>query len=281
MLVAVPVAAVAVVAFATPKAESLSNEIKSESEALVSKVMPVVQAQAATPASAVAELPVQRAESVAREAEAQPEAGAPEAIVPVPDGEVYDIAEQQPEFPGGQGAFMKWLADNIKYPAEAAKNGIEGRVIVQFVIGSDGTVSDAVVRRSVDPLLDAEALRVINAMPAWTPGKQDGKPVAVRYTIPVTFRTDGGADKGKAQPDGLKGNVVKINRTNYVPDGTQSVNLEGSPYYVVDGKHVENVSNINVKDIKQINVYKDAKHTTDKYGDAAKNGVVEITTKKK
>ena len=197
MLVALPVAAVAVVAFATPKAESLSNVIESESEALVSKVMPAVKAQAATPASAVAELPVQRAESVAREAEAQPEAGAPEAIVPVPDGEVYDVTEQAPEFPGGQAAFMKWLSDNIKYPAEAAKNGIEGRVIVQFVIGSDGTVSDAVVRRSVDPLLDAEALRVINAMPAWTPGKQDGKPVAVRYTIPVTFRSDKGVAKGK------------------------------------------------------------------------------------
>ena len=105
--------------------------------------------------------------------------------------------------------------------------------------------------------------------------------MAVKYTIPVTFRQDGGAADGKAQPDGLKGHVVKINGKNYVPDDTQSVNLEGSPYYVVDGKPVDDISNINVKDIKQINVYKDAKHTTDKYGDAAKNGVVEITTKKK
>lgn len=274
MLVALPVAAVAVVAFATPKAESLSNEIKSESEALVSKVMPVVQAQAATPASAVAELPVQRAESVAREAEAQPEAGAPEAIVPVPDGEVYDVTEQAPEFPGGQAAFMKWLSDNIKYPAEAAKNGIEGRVIVQFVIGSDGTVSDAVVRRSVDPLLDAEALRVINAMPAWTPGKQDGKPVAVRYTIPVTFRSDKGVAKGK-------GGVIELKGENYVPDNARSVTVEGNLYYVVDGKPVDDINNIKASDIESMTIYKDAKHTTDKYGEAAKNGVVEITTKKK
>lgn len=274
MLVAVPVAAVAVVAFATPKAESLSNEIKSESEALVSKVMPVVHWQAATPASAVAELPVQRAESVAREAEAQPEAGAPEAIVPVPDGEVYDVTEQAPEFPGGQAAFMKWLSDNIKYPAEAAKNGIEGRVIVQFVIGSDGTVSDAVVRRSVDPLLDAEALRVINAMPAWTPGKQDGKPVAVRYTIPVTFRSDKGVAKGK-------GGVIELKGENYVPDNARSVTVEGNLYYVVDGKPVDDINNIKASDIESMTIYKDAKHTTDKYGEAAKNGVVEITTKKK
>lgn len=281
MLVAIPVAAVAVVAFATPKAESLSNVIESESDALVSRVVPAVKAQAAEPLPVVTAAPATAAEPVQAVADAQPKADAPEAVVPDGDDKVYDIVEQQPEFPGGPSAMAKWLGDNIKYPAEAAKNNIQGRVIVRFVIGSDGTVGNVEIVRGVDPQLDAEAVRVINAMPKWTPGKQDGKPVAVRYTIPVTFRTDGGADKGKAQSDGQKGHVVKINGKNYVPDDTQSVNLEGSPYYVVDGKHVENVSNINVNDIKQINVYKDAKHTTDKYGDAAKNGVVEITTKKK
>ena len=281
MLVAIPVAAVAVVAFATPKAESLSNVIESESDALVSRVVPAVKAQAAEPLPVVTAAPATAAEPVQAVADAQPKADAPEAVVPGDDDKVYDIVEQQPQFPGGSSAMAKWLGDNIKYPAEAAKQGIEGRVIVQFVVGSDGTVGDAKVMRGVDPLLDQEALRVINAMPKWTPGKQDGKPVAVKYTIPVTFRQDGGAADGKAQPDGLKGHVVKINGKNYVPDDTQSVNLEGSPYYVVDGKPVDDISNINVKDIKQINVYKDAKHTTDKYGDAAKNGVVEITTKKK
>lgn len=281
MLVAIPVAAVAVVAFATPKAESLSNVIESESDALVSRVVPAVKAQAAEPLPVVTAAPATAAEPVQAVADAQPKADAPEAVVPDGDDKVYDIVEQQPEFPGGQAALMNFLRETIKYPAEAAKNGIEGRVIVRFVIGSDGTVGNVEIVRGVDPQLDAEAVRVINAMPKWTPGKQDGKPVAVKYTIPVTFRQDGGADKGKAQSDGQKGHVVKINGKNYVPDDTQSVNLEGSPYYVVDGKHVENVSNINVNDIKQINVYKDAKHTTDKYGDAAKNGVVEITTKKK
>ena len=281
MLVAVPVAAVAVVAFATPKAESLSNVIESESDALVSRVVPAVKAQAAEPLPVVTAAPATAAEPVQAVADAQPKADAPEAVVPDGDDKVYDIVEQQPEFPGGPSAMAKWLGDNIKYPAEAAKKGIEGRVIVQFVVGSDGTVGNVNIMRGVDPLLDKEAVRVINAMPKWTPGKQDGKPVAVKYTIPVTFRQDGGAADGKAQSDGQKGHVVKINGKNYVPDDTQSVNLEGSPYYVVDGKHVENVSNINVNDIKQINVYKDAKHTTDKYGDAAKNGVVEITTKKK
>ena len=274
MLVAVPVAAVAVVAFATPKAESLSNVIESESEALVSKVMPAVKAQADGAEMVATEMAATDAASVKAEAEAQPAADAPEAIVPGDDDKVYDIVEQQPEFPGGPSAMAKWLGDNIKYPVEAAKKGIEGRVIVQFVVGSDGTVSDAVVRRSVDPLLDAEALRVINAMPAWTPGKQDGKPVAVRYTIPVTFRSDKGVAKGK-------GGVIELKGENYVPDNARSVTVEGNLYYVVDGKPVDDINNIKASDIESMTIYKDAKHTTDKYGEAAKNGVVEITTKKK
>lgn len=281
MLVAIPVAAVAVVAFATPKAESLSNVIESESDALVSRVVPAVKAQAAEPLPVVTAAPAMAAEPVQAVADAQPKADAPEAVVPDGDDKVYDIVEQQPEFPGGPSAMAKWLGDNIKYPAEAAKNNIQGRVIVQFVVGSDGTVGGAKIIRGVDPLLDQEALRVINAMPKWTPGKQDGKVVAVKYTIPVTFRQDGGAADGKAQPDGLKGSMIKINGKVAAGPVTQTIKLEGSPYFIVDGKHVEDISNIKPDQIDHINVYKDAKHTTDKYGDVAKNGVIEVTLKKK
>lgn len=281
MLVAVPVAAVAVVAFATPKAESLSNVIESESEALVSKVMPAVKAQADGSSQGATEMAAADAAPVKAEAEAQPKADAPEAIVPDGDDKVYDVVEQQPEFPGGTSGLAKWLGDNIKYPAEAAKQGIEGRVIVQFVVGIDGTVSNVKLMRPVNPLLDQEALRVVTAMPKWTPGKQDGKPVAVKYTIPVTFRQDVGAADGKAQPDGLKGSMIKINGKVAAGPVTQSIKLEGSPYYIVDGKHVEDISSIKPDQIDHINVYKDAKHTTDKYGEAAKNGVIEVTLKKK
>ena len=281
MLVAVPVAAVAVVAFATPKAESLSNVIESESEALVSKVMPAVKAQADGSSQGATEMAAADAAPVKAEAEAQPKADAPEAIVPDGDDKVYDVVEQQPEFPGGTSGLAKWLGDNIKYPAEAAKQGIEGRVIVQFVVGIDGTVSNVKLMRPVNPLLDQEALRVVSAMPKWTPGKQDGKPVAVKYTIPVTFRQDVGAADGKAQPDGLKGSMIKINGKVAAGPVTQSIKLEGSPYFIVDGKHVEDISSIKPDQIDHINVYKDAKHTTDKYGEAAKNGVVEVTLKKK
>ena len=281
MLVAVPVAAVAVVAFATPKAESLSNVIESESEALVSKVMPAVKAQADGSSQGATEMVAADAAPVKAEAEAQPKADAPEAIVPDGDDKVYDVVEQQPEFPGGTSGLAKWLGDNIKYPAEAAKQGIEGRVIVQFVVGIDGTVSNVKLMRPVNPLLDQEALRVVTAMPKWTPGKQDGKPVAVKYTIPVTFRQDVGAADGKAQPDGLKGSMIKINGKVAAGPVTQSIKLEGSPYFIVDGKHVEDISSIKPDQIDHINVYKDAKHTTDKYGEAAKNGVIEVTLKKK
>ena len=101
---------------------------------------------------------------------------------------VFDVVEQQPQFPGGMGALNQWLGSNIKYPAMAAENGIEGRVIVQFVVERDGSVSGVHVVRGVDPSLDKEATRVVSQMPKWIPGKQNGSAVRVKYTVPVTFR---------------------------------------------------------------------------------------------
>lgn len=101
---------------------------------------------------------------------------------------VFDVVEQQPQFPGGMGALNQWLGSNIKYPAMAVENGIEGRVIVQFVVERDGSVSGVHVVRGVDPSLDKEATRVVAQMPKWIPGKQNGSAVRVKYTVPVTFR---------------------------------------------------------------------------------------------
>ena len=102
--------------------------------------------------------------------------------------EIFTVVENMPSFPGGDKALMQYVGKNMKYPVIAQENGIQGRVIVSFVIERDGKVADAVVVRGVDPSLDKEALRVVNSMPAWTPGKQRGKPVRVKYTLPVTFR---------------------------------------------------------------------------------------------
>lgn len=104
------------------------------------------------------------------------------------ESKVFDVVEEQPSFPGGQGALMQWLSDNIKYPVIAAENGIQGRVIVQFVVSKTGSISNVNVVRGVDPSLDKEAVRVVKAMPNWTPGKQNGTTVNVRYTLPVTFK---------------------------------------------------------------------------------------------
>ncbi len=102
--------------------------------------------------------------------------------------QIFLVVEKMPEFPGGQGELMKFLAKSIKYPVIAQENGIQGRVTCSFVVNRDGTIVDATVVRGVDPSLDKEALRVINAMPKWSPGEQRGKPVRVKYTVPVTFR---------------------------------------------------------------------------------------------
>lgn len=279
-LLALPVAAVAVVAFATPKAESLSNEIKSEGDALVNSVVSTVKATPAN-ATAVGKTAITLSKDTLASDGRTKSAVSDELLVVGfsnggKDDKVYDITEEPPSFPGGQAAMKTYLARNIKYPPTAMKNKIEGRVILQFVVRADGSISDTHVMRGISPELDAEAVRVIANMPKWNPGKQDGKPVNVKFTIPVSFKLDA----GKTQPDGQKGNVVKINGKNYVPDDTQAISLKGSPYYVVDGKHVEDISNIKPDQIDQINVYKDAKSTTDKYGDAAKNGVIELILKK-
>ena len=100
----------------------------------------------------------------------------------------FDVVEKMPEFPGGIGELMKFLSMTVKYPEAAEKAGTQGRVIVSFIVEKDGSVSNAKVQKSVSEELDAEALRVVNAMPNWTPGKQKGQAVRVKYTIPISFR---------------------------------------------------------------------------------------------
>ena len=116
-----------------------------------------------------------------KEAVAQPE--------PKPEVEkVFDVVEQMPSFPGGPSALMEWLSNNVKYPVAAQENGVQGRVVVSFVVERDGSITDVKVVRGVDPSLDKEASRVVRAMPRWIPGKQNGSAVRVKYNVPVAFR---------------------------------------------------------------------------------------------
>jgi protein TonB len=104
------------------------------------------------------------------------------------EGEVFQVVEQMPEFPGGMDKLMEYLSKNIKYPSIAQENNIQGRVIVEFVVNKDGSIVEPKVMRSVDTSLDNEAMRVIKSMPKWNPGKQRGKAVRVKFTVPVLFR---------------------------------------------------------------------------------------------
>ncbi len=144
----------------------------------------------------------------------------PQALKDKNGNKIYDMVEQPPSFPGGQDALMKYISTNLKYPASAAEKRIEGRVIAQFVINSDGSASNVRILKGLDPDLDAEALRVINAMPIWKPGMQEGKAVSVKYTIPIIYRLTGDKQVKKiGEP------VSKIEETvvvGYAPKGEQT-----------------------------------------------------------
>ena len=202
--------------------------------------------------------------------------------------DIFDVVEKMPEFPGGPQELFGFLAKTIKYPAEAEKAGTQGRVIATFVVRKDGSISDAHVVKSVDPLLDAEALRVINAMPAWTPGSQSGKPVNVKYTMPITFRLDGKTKEAPAavgiftptETSQKSSDVVKYEGTVKY-NNVRTIRAAETPLVVVDDKTIdfEKMKDIDPKTIDKMTVLKD-KAATDLYGDKAKHGVIVITTKK-
>ena len=110
---------------------------------------------------------------------------------PVDDDKVFDIVEQKPQFPGGEAALLKYVAEHLRYPAMAQENGIQGRVVVQFVVTKNGSVGEVKVVRSKDPDLDKEAVRVVKSLPKFVPGKMNGHSVNVWYTLPITFKLQG------------------------------------------------------------------------------------------
>ena len=228
---------------------------------------------------------------------------------------IFQVVEEMPEFQGGMGEAMKFLAKNIKYPVAAQQAKIEGRVIVQFVVERDGSISDIHTMRSVSPELDAEAIRVVSLMPKWKPGKQRGKAVPVKYTMPIMFRLQSPAPKNeeaasiqhinlKVDKDASIENVDAVkeffkNRNNKGTSITTTLMLgegrknnmmwihgaEGkSPLIVVDGEVKGNgtdiLSKISPDQIQSISVLKNATAVAE-FGDKAKDGVIKITTKKK
>ena len=183
--------------------------------------------------------------------------------------DVFDVVEVMPQFPGGAPKLFEYLSQNIRYPKEAMEAEKQGRVIVTFVVGKDGSIRDARVVKSVDPLLDAEGLRVISTMPNWTPGMQSGKAVSVKYTVPITFRLDGKAkETPKAEGTFTPGDTIhatlhpiedvaikdfinKLPGAKIDENGNITINGKAVKKILLDGKAVKDLSkSINPKNIK-------------------------------
>ena len=190
---------------------------------------------------------------------------------PAGDSVPYTSLEIKPTFNGKEaGEFAKWVAVNLKYPDAAKADGIQGRVMVQFKICTDGEVRDVKVLRGVHELLDAEAVRVISASPKWEPGRVDGKPVNVTYMFPVVFKLNGDDTGEVVNTFSVKGGI--------------RITGDGSPFNVpliyIDGvKYTGDLKDIDPATISSMEVLKDQK-AIEKYGDEAKNGVLLITSKK-
>ncbi|MDB5124946.1 MAG: hypothetical protein JWP94_3075 [Mucilaginibacter sp.] len=212
--------------------------------------------------------------------------------VPAKDSKVFSAVEQVPEFSGGINAFAEYLRKNIRYPTEARKNKIQGRVIISFVVEKDGSLSNIRVMRGVSSDIDAEALRVIQMSPQWKPGIQNGKLVRVAYSMPIAFTlSDAEPAEDKIGAVIERSNSLSLSSGNEA-DGSKvdtTKNLEvarligisTNPLYVVDGKEVaaSYLSKLSPNDIQSIAVLKD-KSSTALYGARGISGVVIITTKK-
>ena len=213
---------------------------------------------------------------------------------------IFQVVEQMPEFPGGMSEAMKFLAKNIKYPVAAQQAKIEGRVILQFVVGKDGSISDVHTVRSVSPELDAEAIRVVSMMPKWNPGKQRGKAVPVSYTMPIMFRLQGPTPKAKEEKPTDSHQIslkvdkgANLDQVYTIKDilkrrwaGSSLIvtnDINESPLVIVDGKEmgvgIDVMKEIPVDQIKTISVMKSEKDALAQYGDKAKDGVIMIVTK--
>lgn len=186
--------------------------------------------------------------------------------------EVFMIVEQMPEYPGGMSELMKYVARNIKYPADAVREKKQGRVIVQFTVGADGYTSDFSIMRSVSPSLDAEAIRVLANMPKWTPGMQRGKAVPVKFTVPVTFRLEK-QDKAETQSIFISGNAnsgKSIENALIIIDDKVASQKEFS---ALNPQNIERIEVIKKEDSKAQEIFR-------KYGVFdKKEGVIMIKTK--
>ena len=261
-LYVLPVAAIAVTAFARPEISETAEEIAAVK---VNDLTAIVETKAAKTIEEAVQVSTVLKDT-AKPVEVK--------YIPVEVSDklkgtpLYEVVEQMPEFPGGgMAAALEYIQKNMQYPESAKKNGTQGRVMVQFVIDKEGNVTEPKVIRSVDKELDAEAIRLVKSMPKWKPGMQKGEVVAVKYTMPVLFKLEG----GKVVNSPI---VVRSKSSDLFAQG------ENTPLFIVDGKEVTSsiMSALDANKIESMTVLK-GKDATDIYSEKGKNGVILITLK--
>ena len=258
-----PLAALAVSAFARPE---VSNELSEISNSKFSDLAEIVQA-------VVEKNDVQDLNSANNV-----------QTVALQDTAVFEVVEVPPRFPGGEIELMKFISRNVKYPAEARDKHVQGRVILTFIVEKDGSISNVRVARPVDPSLNAEAIRVVQSMPKWEPAKQRGQAVRVRYTVPIQFRLQGdnsvAPDPKTSDKDVMvvgydsktqEEPIVKIQKRLVVRDDIK-------PLMIIDGKEVTSLDNIDGSDIASMTVIKNPESLKE-FGAKGRDGVILITTK--
>ena len=258
-----PLAALAVSAFARPE---VSNELSEISNSKFSDLAEIVQA-------VVEKNDVQDLNSANNV-----------QTVALQDTAVFEVVEVPPRFPGGEIELMKFISRNVKYPAEARDKHVQGRVILTFIVEKDGSISNVRVARPVDPSLNAEAIRVVQSMPKWEPAKQRGQAVRVRYTVPIQFRLQG--DEGVASDSKTSDKDVMVvgydSKTQEKPIVEMQKRLvvrdDIKPLMIIDGKEVTSLDNIDGNDIASMTVIKNPESLKE-FGEKGKDGVILITTK--
>lgn len=269
-----PLAAMTVAAFASQKVENLSEKVEQESEAFSSvSDNPVVRAVGET--AHVAAVKVQEEKALE---EASSLSMASDTAETKYGKEFPCIPETFPQFPGGHIALVEYLSKNIKFPKSKENEDVKVRVVTTFTVEKDGSITDAKIVRSQGEAFDNEALRVINGMPKWIPGTQNGKAVSVKYTLPITFSTTDSDKKIKSVRT-----IDMYDNGGKQPEGkvvSRKAEMFSSEDFVlvVNGKVVEALSGIKPSDIEKVDVKKDAE-TMKKYNVEGKLGVMFITTK--
>lgn len=269
-----PLAAMTVAAFASQKVENLSEKVEQESEAFSSvSDNPVVRAVGET--ARVAAVKVQEEKALE---EASSLSMASDTAETKSGKEFPCIPETFPQFPDGHIALFEYLSKNIKFPKSKENEDVKVRVVTTFTVEKDGSITHAKIVRSQGEAFDNEALRVINGMPKWIPGTQNGKAVRVKYTLPITFSTTDGNKKIKSvRTIDMNDNGGKQPEGKVVSRKAEMFSSEDF-VLVVNGKVVEALNGIKPSDIEKVDVKKDAE-TMKKYNVEDKQGVMFISTK--